>query len=96
MQLFKVLMRIAFICNICFLAALLLLRLPSPPRGSLVSTIIVMGCLMGLPVNAVVLSWSLSLRFAGRWRSAALPVWLPAFNFTIFCLQSISLIHQLR
>lgn len=96
MQLFKVLMRIAVICNICFMTALLLLRFPSPPQGPLVSTVIVMGCLMGLPVNAVVLTWSLSLHFAGRWRSAALPVWLPAFNFVIFCLQSISLIHQLR
>lgn len=96
MPVLKFLMRVAFICNVCFLAAWLILWLPKPPDGPVVSTVIVMGCLIGLPVNAVVLSWSLTLRFAGRWRAAALPVWLPVFNFGVFCLQAISLILNLK
>lgn len=96
MQVLKLLVRVAFICNICFLLASLILWLPNPPEGQVVSTVIVLGYLMGLPVNAIVFCWALILRVAGKWRAAALPVWLLAFNFIIFCLQFISLIHRFK
>jgi hypothetical protein len=96
MQVLKLLVRVAFICNICFLLASLILWLPSPPEGQVVSTVIVMGYLMGLPVNGIVFCWALILAAAGKWRAAALPVWLLGFNFIVFCLQFISLIHRLK
>jgi len=96
MQVLKLLVRVAFICNICFLLASLILRLPNPPEGQVVSTVIVLGYLMGLPVNGIVFCWALILSMAGKWRAAALPVWLLGFNFVVFCLQFISLIHRLK
>jgi hypothetical protein len=96
MQVLKLLVRVAFICNICFLLASLILWLPNPPEGQVVSTVIVMGYLMGLPVNAIVFGWALALAAVGRWRAAALPVWLMVVNFVIFCLQFISLIQRLK
>jgi hypothetical protein len=94
MQVLKLLVRVAFICNICFLLASLILWLPSPPAGHIVSTVIVMGYLMGLPVNAIVFGWLLVLAAAGRRRAVALPIRVLAFNFIIFCLQFISLIQH--
>jgi hypothetical protein len=94
MAVLKLLVRVAFICNICFLLASLILRLPSPPEGQVVSTVIVMGYLMGLPVNGIVFCWALVLLASGKLRAAALSVWLFAFNFIIFCLQFISLIQH--
>lgn len=96
MQVLKLLVRAAVICNICFLAACLILSLPHPPSGAVVSTIIVMGSVVGLPLNAVGLSWAGILKMAGKWRTAALPVWLLAFNLIVLCLQIISLILHLR
>ena len=96
MRVLKLLVRVAFICNICFLLASLIRWLPNPPEGQVVSTVIVMGYLMGLPVNGIVFCWALILRAAGKWRAAALPLWLLAFNFIIFCLQFISLIHRFK
>jgi hypothetical protein len=96
MQALKLLVRVAFICNICFLLASLIRWLPNPPEGQVVSTVIVMGYLMGLPVNGIVFCWALILAAAGKWRAAALPVWLMVFNFVIFCLQFIALILHLK
>jgi hypothetical protein len=96
MQVLKLLVRVAFICNICFLLASLILWLPSPPEGHIVSTVIVMGYLMGLPVNAIVFGWTLALGAAGRRRAAALPGWLMLFNLVIFCCQILSLIRHLK
>jgi hypothetical protein len=94
MRVLKLLVRVAFICNICFLLASLIRWLPNPPEGQVVSTVIVMGYLMGLPLNAFVLCWVVVLAASGRWRTAALPVWLLVVNFCIFCLQLISLIFH--
>jgi hypothetical protein len=94
MRVLKLLVRVAFICNICFLLASLIRWLPNPPEGQVVSTVIVLGYLMGLPVNAVVFCWALGLRAAGKWRAAHVPAWLMVVNFGIFCLQFISLIFH--
>ena len=90
MQVLKLLVRVAFICNICFLLACLILWLPNPPEGQVVSTVIVMGYGMGLPVNAIVFGWALVLAAAEKWRTAALPVWLLIVNFIVFCFQILS------
>lgn len=92
MQVLKLLVRVAVICNICFLAAAGILWLPNPPAGSVVSTVIVMGCLMGLPLNVIVLTWALILARTGRWQRAALNVWLLVFNFVVLCLNVLFII----
>lgn len=86
MQVLKLLVRVVVICNICFLAAAGILWLPNPPDGTVVSTVIVMGCLMGLPLNVVVLTWALILACTGRWQRTALKVWSLVFNFVVLCL----------
>jgi hypothetical protein len=92
MRVLKLLARVAFLCNICFILSSLILWLPHPPEGQLVSTAIVMGYLMVLPVNAVVFGWVLVLRAKGKWGVWVAPGWLLVFNSVIVCLQIIFLI----
>ncbi len=94
MQVLKLLVRVAFICNICFLLACLILWLPNPPEGHVVSTIIVMGYGMGLPVNVIVFGWVLVLAAKKKRREAALPGWLLIVNLIVFCFQILLLISH--
>jgi hypothetical protein len=96
MRVLKLLVRVAFICNVCFLLASLILWLPNPPEGHIVSTVIVMGYGMGLPVNAIVFGWALALAARGRRRAAALPGWLMIVNLVIFSFQILLLILHLK
>jgi hypothetical protein len=96
MRVLKLLVRVAFICNICFLLASLILWLPNPPEGHIVSTVLVLGYGMGLPVNAIVFGWALALAATGRRRAAALPKWLLIVNLVIFCFQILLLILHLK
>jgi hypothetical protein len=95
MQLLRLLSRVAFICNICFLLASFVQWLPNPPEGNLVSTIIVMGYFLAILVNATVNIWGLVLLSAHRLRSASVPPWLLAVNFIFFVIQLILIIGQL-
>jgi hypothetical protein len=94
MQVIRLLARVAFICNICFLLASLILWLPNPPEGTFVSTVIIMGYLLGLLVNAIVNGWAAILLAAGKLQTAAIPLWLLAINFIVFILQLLSLIFN--
>jgi hypothetical protein len=94
MQVLKLLVRVAFICNICFLLASLILWLPNPPEGYVVSTVIVMGYGMGVPINVIVFGWVLILAAKGRRREVALPRWLMIVNLVIFCFQILLLISH--
>jgi len=96
MRVLKLLVRVAFICNICFVLASLILWLPRPPEGQVMSTVIVMGYGMGLPLNAIVFGWMLVLRTKWRRKAAAIPGWVIAFNVIVACLQLLSLIQHLR
>ena len=74
MGLLRTFSRLAFICNICFLLAVLLRYIPHPPEGELVSTIIVLGYFLAILVNIVVNLWLLVLllfRGTRRRRAAA-------------------------
>ena len=95
MRVLKLLVRVAFICNICFVVASAILWLPKPPEGQLVSTVIVLGYLMGLPVNVIVFVWAIALRILRRWPAKALPDWLLIVNIFIFCFEILSLIYRL-
>jgi hypothetical protein len=92
MRALKLLARVAFICNVCFLLASLILLLPNPPGGHIVSTVIVAGYLMGLPANVIVFGWVIILTSSSRGQEAELPVWLMVVNGVIFCFQLVLLI----
>jgi hypothetical protein len=91
-QLLRLLVRLAFICNVCFLLAALILLVPNPPGGQIVSTVIVLGYVLGLPANAVVFGWAIVLASLGRWQEAEIPVWLTVVNCIVFCFQLFLLI----
>jgi hypothetical protein len=95
MRLFKLLVRVAFICNVCFILASLILLLPNPPEGQVVSTVIVVGYILGLPANAIVFGWAIALGSSGRWREAEVPVWLMVVNAIVLSFQLLLLILQL-
>jgi hypothetical protein len=87
MRLLRLLSRVAFICNICFLLASFIQWLPNPPEGEPVATVIVMGYLMSALFNIIVNLWVIVLLTAKRLRAAAVPVWLLIANFAFFVLQ---------
>jgi hypothetical protein len=61
MGLFRMLIRAAFICNICFLVALGFLHYKGLIREDLSSMIIVMGIFLSVILNGVMLFWLLIL-----------------------------------
>jgi hypothetical protein len=92
MRLFRLLSRVAFICNICFLLTAFVLWLPNPPEGNLISTIIVLGYFLAIVIN-VLLNLSLLILFAlGKLSAPRIPIWLLIVNFLFFIIQSILII----
>ena len=67
MAVLKLLVRVAFICNICFPSGI-----PDPMAARTrrmvisISTVIVMGYRMGLPVNTIVFGWTTCSRGGGK------------------------------
>jgi hypothetical protein len=61
MALLRLLNRAAFICNICFLVALLLLHYKGLIREELTSMIIVMGIFLSILLNFIVIIWFFTL-----------------------------------
>jgi hypothetical protein len=96
MQLLRLLSRVAFICNICFLLASFIQWLPNPPEGGLISLVIVCGYLLSIFVNVVVNLWVIFLLTARRLRGAAVPGWLLVVNFMFFVLQLLLLVLNRR
>ena len=96
MQVIRLLLRVAFICNICFLFSSLLLWLPSPPQGVLISLMIVAGTVVALPANFIVSGWMAILLATGKFRTSGIPAWLPAANFIFFVIELFSLILNKR
>jgi hypothetical protein len=87
MRLLRLLSRVAFICNICFLLASFIQWLPNPPEGALVSMIILMGYLLAILVNTVVNIWIMGILFLGKYRASLVPIWLVIINFAFFAIQ---------
>jgi len=96
MQLLRLLSRVAFICNICFLLASFIQWLPNPPEGGLISMVIVLGYLLSIFVNVVVNIWVVTLLTTRRLRAANVPVWLLVVNFAFFLLQLLLIILNRR
>jgi hypothetical protein len=96
MRFFRLLSRVAFICNICFVLTALVQWLPNPPEGDILSTIIVLGYFLAIAVN-VLLNLSLIVVFVfGKLEAAHIPVWLLVINFLFFILQSIFIIMSFQ
>ena len=87
MRLLRLLSRVAFICNICFLLASFIQYLPHPPEGGWVSTVIVLGYMLSILVNVVVNCWLIVLLLIKRLRAALVPAWLLIVNAIFFILQ---------
>jgi hypothetical protein len=92
MRLIRFFSRVAFICNICFLAASLTQWLPALPDNALLSDIIILGYLVSIVVNLLVNLALLLLLLVGRLRRANVPVWLLIVNFVFFIVQILLLI----
>jgi hypothetical protein len=92
MRLFRLLSRVAFIFNVCFLLAAFVLWLPHPPEENLIASVIPIVYLMAIVINTL-LNLALILLFViGKLSAPRIPVWLLIVNFLFFILQSILLI----
>jgi hypothetical protein len=87
----RLLSRVGFICNICFLLASFIQYLPNPPEGPAVQLVILLGYLLSIFVNLFVNAWAIVLVARRRLRQAQVPVWLLVVNF-IFLLLQLSLL----
>jgi hypothetical protein len=92
MRLFRLLSRVAFIFNVCFLLAAFVLWLPHPPEDNLIASVIPIVYLMAIVIN-VLLNLSLFILFVvGKLLVARIPAWLLIINFLFFIIQTILLI----
>jgi hypothetical protein len=97
MKLLRLLTKVAFICNICFLLTSLVQWLPNPPEGELVSVIIILGYVLAILVNLLVNCWLFALFMVRKWPKAHFPAWLLIVNFIFFIIQLfLILIHVFR
>ena len=97
MKLLRLLTKVAFICNVCFLFASFVQWLPNPPEGEIVSEIIILGYVLAILVNLLVNTWLFFLFISGKWKKALVPAWLLIVNLLFFVIQvSLILIHALR
>ena len=73
--------RVAFICNICFLLAVIIQGIPRHLEGEVVSTTIILGYVLAVFVNATVNIWCGVLFFSGKLLNKSVPIWLLIANF---------------
>jgi hypothetical protein len=92
MRLFRLLSRVAFICNICFLLSAFVLWLPHPPEGNILSTVIILGYFMAILINVLLNLSLIILYIVGKLSAPVIPVWLLVVNFIFFIAQSILII----
>ena len=92
MRALRFLSRVAFICNICFLAATFTQWMPALPDNALLSDIIILGYLLSIVINLLVNLTVILLLLVGRLGRAGVPVWLLIVNFVFFIVQILLLI----
>lgn len=89
MSLLRHLSRVAFICNICFMLAVLILYVNKPPKGEIVSIIIVLGYVLAVFVNVIV-NFCYAVRLLARKPLREfIPLWLMIANFIFLIPQLI-------
>jgi hypothetical protein len=73
---------------------MVILWLPRPPQGEIVSLIIILGYVLAVIVNAVTSIWLGVLFFAGKQRPVLFPRWLMTTNLIFFVLQLIFILKK--
>ncbi|MBO9571480.1 MAG: hypothetical protein J7497_04645 [Chitinophagaceae bacterium] len=91
MQKLLFLSRVALICNICFLASILLQHVPFLSNGALSSTLIITGTVLAVVINILITALYVSLLIRRRPIGNYVPYWLVAANLLIFVVQIIFL-----
>jgi hypothetical protein len=92
MQLVRFLSRVAFICNICFLATAFTQWLPWAPQLSNngpTSTLIILGYFLSIIINILVNTTVIILFLFGRLRAAGIRTWLLIVNLIFFVIQIV-------
>jgi len=89
MSLLRQLSRVAFICNICFMLAVMILYLKNPPEGELISIIIVLGYVLAAFINLIVNFCYIVRLVFRRPLKKFIPAWLMIANFIFLIPQLI-------
>jgi hypothetical protein len=89
MRLIRFLSQFAFICNLCFVFAFAIQRIPDPPGSGLIPTIVILGDVVSLIVNLIVNACYAGLLLRRIPFRNILPVWLIIANFLFLILQLI-------
>ena len=91
MGLLRMLNRSAFICNVCFLLAIVILREKQPAYPGLTSLIIVMGFVLSVFLNLLVNGWHL-VRWVSKRSFQEIPRIFIYLNFGFLVIQLILLL----
>jgi len=95
MRVLRLLSRVAFICNICFILASIIQWLPHRKENEgmsedvILSNIFVLGFILSIVLNIIVNVPVVFLFILGRLRAAAIPVWLIVINALFFLWQMV-------
>jgi hypothetical protein len=84
--------RVALLCNICFVATLAMHYVPALSQGAISSTVIILGTVMAIVINALMNFLYLVIAVSGARLQNLVPVWLIIVNFLFLILQAILLI----
>ena len=87
MGVLRLLSRVAFICNLCFLLMSFSQWLPHVPETWLTNDIITLGWIGAVVFNILTCIPLLLLLLIGRLRKTGIPKWLFIVNFIFFALQ---------
>jgi hypothetical protein len=88
MALLRMFHRTAFICNLCFLLGLIILKLRHPVNPGLSSLILVLGFFLSVVLNIVVNVWMGLLRLSNK-PLEGIPRWLVLINGGFLAIQLI-------
>ncbi|MBL7700257.1 MAG: hypothetical protein JNK79_18980 [Chitinophagaceae bacterium] len=83
--------RVAFLCNVCFLATFLLRYAPELKNGMIVSTVVVLGLVVAIVLNTVVNLLYFLVIMANKPIRTFVPLWLVIINFLFLVFQAILL-----
>ena len=83
--------KLAFICNICFLLAVIIQWMPHPMQGEMIATTVILGYVFAAIVNLMINLWYAILFFSGKLLSHSVPRWLIIANF-LFLIPELMLL----
>jgi hypothetical protein len=84
--------RVAFLCNICFLATFIIRFVPALKEAFFVSTIVIIGLVMSIVINVMVNLFCLLMVMTRKPLRRYVPMWMMITNFLFFVFQVILLI----